>query len=83
MTQSVIGMVWYGMVWRSNHTIPAAYIITGMVLPVRPTIPPRLPRQPRICSKRKLYALHYWAINLIVINLDILAIPVMREQVMM
>ncbi|PVH73105.1 hypothetical protein DL98DRAFT_552810 [Cadophora sp. DSE1049] len=22
-------MAWYGMVWRSNHTIPAAYMVTG------------------------------------------------------
>jgi hypothetical protein len=41
-------MVWYG---GSNQTIPDAYIITGMVLPVRPIIPVRMPRLLRTRSK--------------------------------
>ena len=39
---AVIGMVWFGLVWRSNQTKPAAYIITSLVLLVRPTKLPRM-----------------------------------------
>ncbi|TKA42526.1 hypothetical protein B0A49_13206 [Cryomyces minteri] len=49
--EAVIGMVRYGLVWRSNHTKPAAYIITGLVLPPAAAINYNLER-----SERDLFA---------------------------
>ncbi|TKA34507.1 hypothetical protein B0A49_13230, partial [Cryomyces minteri] len=49
--RTVIGMVRYGLVWRSNHTKPAAYIITGLVLPPAAAINYNLER-----SERDLFA---------------------------